>query len=223
MRFQSIDISLIEKLRLETGDLLLFTSKGKWYDRFLNYFTASTLTHIGIILKNPTYIDEKLTGYYLLESGMEPFPDSEDNKYKFGVQISDLNKIFDEYTNGNNGNLFFRRLHCVRDTQFYEKIKITYERIKNAPYDLNPLDWISADLKLNHKINIGNNYQIKHFWCSALVGYFYYNLDFIDKNIGWSYLAPCQFSSNDNRQLDFKDCSLSNDKIIQFNKYVSSG
>ena len=77
--------------KLETGDLLLF-SGNYFLSKIIEYFTDCNYSHVGIVLKDPKYLDPKLIGFYLLQSGEEYFKDSEDNKFKIGVQISDLNK-----------------------------------------------------------------------------------------------------------------------------------
>ena len=75
---------------LNTGDLILFQGKHSFISSLINMFTNSRWTHIGVVLKNPKCIDTQLKGLYLWESGEEEFPDSENNKYKYGVQIVDL-------------------------------------------------------------------------------------------------------------------------------------
>ena len=98
---------------LRTGDLILFHSKERGFlglfNSLIEYFTGSPYDHIGMILKDPIYINEKLTGLYVWESGLEYNPDIEDNKYKLGVQITPLEEIL----KSNNGSAFIRELKCT--------------------------------------------------------------------------------------------------------------
>ena len=51
---------------LKTGDLLLFDNGGcNLFSSLIKYFTDSEITHIGMILKDPTFIDPLLTGIYV--------------------------------------------------------------------------------------------------------------------------------------------------------------
>ena len=72
---------------LETGDVLLFHDKSYslWkplslFGKLIEYFTQSSYSHVGLILKNPTWIDDKLNGVYLWQSSYEGTPDPQDNK-----------------------------------------------------------------------------------------------------------------------------------------------
>lgn len=203
-----------DKLNLQTGDILLFSSNLGIIDKLLKSCTKSKFTHVGIILKDPVYININLKGYYLLQSGSEPFEDAEDNKKKYGVQISDLNNIFNEYKNGVNGQVFLRRLITERNNEFYHKIKEIHDIVHNKPYDLDPFDWIigKLELELNDKIPIKGHIKDK-FWCSALASFIYVKLGFLDQNLPWSFIAPNQFSSTDKRELNFL-CNLEDDIYI---------
>jgi hypothetical protein len=203
-----------EKLNLQTGDLLLFSSNLGLIDKMLKYCTRSKFTHVGMVLKDPVYINFKLKGYYLLQSGLEPFEDAEDGKKKYGVQISDLNDVFNEYKNGINGNLFLRKLNAERNNDFCHKIKEIHDIVHNKPYDLDPFDWIIGKLELetNDKIPIKGHIRDR-FWCSALVAFIYVKLGYLDRNIPWSFIAPNQFSSTDKRELRFL-CNLEDDICI---------
>ena len=82
---------------LKTGDLLLFESKPHnpidILDAIIRYFTKSKLVHIGMILKDPSFISPPLKGLYLWESSWEGTPDPQDNKTKLGVQITPIKQI----------------------------------------------------------------------------------------------------------------------------------
>jgi len=189
---------------LETGDIILFN--GNYFmSNIIEYFTSSIYSHVGIILKNPDLGDATFEGIYLLESGRENTPDPENNRIKKGVQIINLEEKIKNF----NGQIYVRKLHCTRDKEFYEKIKNIHSAVHNIPYDLNPIDWIKADLQLD----IGNTHKTNTYWCSALVTYVYVKLGFLDKNIPWSLISPQDLSSSCNK-LKFINCILDKDKDI---------
>lgn len=206
---------LFDQLNLQTGDILLFSSHFSFIDIILKFFTFSKFTHIGIILKDPVNINENLKGYYLLHSGYETQPDAEDHKRKYGVQITDLNFIFKEAFENKKSRLFVRKLKTERDDAFDYKIKEIHDKVYNKPYDIHPLDWIIAELELqtDDGVPLIHGHHEDRFWCSALVAYAYVQLDFLDKHIQWSFIAPNQFSSKDKHQLTFQ-CILDNDQEI---------
>src|SRR3989304_23762 len=95
--------------QLNTGDVLLFNEKKYWFSWLVEYWTGSPWSHVAIVLRDPIYLDPKLTGLYLWESGEEYFPDAEDNKIKFGVQITDLKKVISGY----QGKIVVRKLSNI--------------------------------------------------------------------------------------------------------------
>ena len=99
-------------LKLETGDLILFDHKNGYsffglMSYLIKYFTRSNYTHIGMILKDPTFINPTLKGHYLWESSWNAR--SARRKDKVGVQITPLHEILEEYKK-KGGNVFVRRL-----------------------------------------------------------------------------------------------------------------
>ena len=104
----------------KTGDILLF-STNCWYSKLIEFFTHSKFSHIAIILKDPIFINPKLKGLYILESGAEKKPSPEDENKKYGVQITKLEDILNSYDTNNLGNLYYRKLDCIRNKEFYEK------------------------------------------------------------------------------------------------------
>ena len=177
---------------LETGDLILFKGKSM-VGKCIECISRSKYCHIGMVLKDPTYIDPKLKGYYLWEASRESFPDAENNEIFYGVQITLLEKVLEEY---GNGNVFYRKLISSRGIDN----KILYEihkKIHHHKYDLNILDWIRAgiysiDGKVNDKSKLVNN-KIKvpdKVWCSSLIGFIFINMGLISSEIEWKYLSP---------------------------------
>ena len=73
--------------QFNNGDIILFDGKKYIISRIIEYILGSKWSHVGIILKDPTFIHPDLKGYYLLESGSESFKDCDEDIKKFGVQI----------------------------------------------------------------------------------------------------------------------------------------
>jgi len=195
----------------QTGDLLLYNTT-TWYARLIEWGSNSRYSHISMILRDPTYIDSKLKGLYILESCKESVPDSVSGKKLYGVQIIPLNHVLNEYRNTYFGSLYYRKLNCQKDEEFYEKIKECFNKTDTKPYDLNPIDWIKADIGSQ----FGNVEKTNTFFCSALIGYMYSQLGFLDKDIPWTILAPRRFSYYENERLTYHNCSLEPEKNIIF-------
>lgn len=201
----------MNEISLETGDIILFRGTGI-IATFLEYFGKSKYSHVGIILKNPKFLNEKLEdGIYILESSYNNTPDAEDNKLKLGVQIHRLDDIIPEF--GKN-SAYIRKVNCVRDEKFYEKLSNIHKEIHNKPYDLNVFDWISAKYNLDKEINPNPLYkQTREFWCSALVSYIFYELGMIKQDINWTLMAPREFSSDEGKYITFL-CDIEKEKLL---------
>lgn len=206
----SSDISLADFLETcQTGDILLYNSQ-YWYSRLIEWGSGSKFSHISIILRDPTFINKKLNGLYILESSYEDIPDSNTGEKVWGVQIIPLQHVLDEYQKSYVGNLYYRRLETEKDESFYNKLKECVTHTEGDKYDLNPLDWFKAEFQLD----VGNTRKENTFWCSALVGYVYCQLGFIDQDISWSILPPRKFSHFENDRLTYYNCSLHPERLI---------
>jgi hypothetical protein len=201
----------MNEIQLETGDIILFRGSGI-IATFLEYFGKSKYSHVGIILKNPKFLNDKLEdGIYILESSYNNTPDAEDNKLKLGVQIHRLDDVLPEF--GKN-SAYIRKVNCVRDQQFYEKLSNIHKEIHNKPYDLNVFDWISAKYNLNNEISPTPLYKhTREFWCSALVSYIFYELGMIKQDINWTLIAPREFSSVEGKYITFL-CDIEQEKLL---------
>lgn len=219
---------LYDKLyeKLETGDIILFHGTSK-VSCCIEFWTCSKYSHIGMILKDPIYIDSKLTGLYLWQSGREGFPEAEDNMNIYGVQISSLKKVLKECSLKNvYVRKLFSKLPLNRDPLMINKLKLIHQEIHHHDYDLNPLDWLLAgEYQLDTWINLPENEKkyLLHqqpkgipssVWCSALIGFIYYNLGLI-KNPNWKLLSPQDWSYKNNKLLMFNNCSLYKDTPIK--------
>jgi hypothetical protein len=191
-------------------DIILFKGDGI-VSKLIEFFGESKYSHVGIVLKNPTYIDSSFKdGLYLFESSYNNIRDVEDNIIKIGVQLHYLEDILKGCP---KNTVFIRNVSCNRDESFYKKLKQIHDETRNKPYDLNLFDWIVAKYNLEHTIPPNCLYkQTKEFWCSAFVSYVFYELGLI-KDINWSIIAPRDFSSDEGGKLEFL-CKLSKEKII---------
>ena len=84
--------------KLKTGDLLLFSAHLSFnplniFSLLIEFFTKKPYSHIGMILRDPTWIKPDLKGLYLWESTFEGTPDPQDGKIKLGVQITPIEKV----------------------------------------------------------------------------------------------------------------------------------
>ena len=197
----------------QTGDLLLFEGDA-WYSRLIEYFGYSRYSHIGMILRDPTYLEPNLQGLYLMQSSIVPNPDSaEDGKKHFGVQIIPLDEAITNYKQG-RGTMYYRSLECLRDEQFTERLGNAYQIAKDKPYDLNPCDWIRAKFG----ITCGSVHKTDEFWCSSLIAFMYVRLGFLYPSLPWTLIAPRRFSAFEQLQLNFQDCSITDEVEVDFSE-----
>ena len=107
------------KYNFETGDIILFNERKSMISRVIDFFTYSEFSHIGIVIKDPTFTVEPLKGLYLLEStGVKDGVDAEDEEEKIGVQLRKLDDVISLY----DGDIIWRHLNIERDDDFYEKL-----------------------------------------------------------------------------------------------------
>jgi len=205
-------MSIKEDLR--TGDLILFHSKDRGllgvFNSLIEYFTGSPYDHVGMILKDPIYLNEKLTGLYVWESGLEYNPDA--LKYKLGVQITPLEEILQS---NNNGSAYIRKIKCTDElynsTFTEDTLKEIRDAVHNKPYDINPKDWILALFRMDTEPQ-----KTTRFWCSALVGYIYTKLGILEENTDWSILRPSDFSlESRDKYINYKDGFKLDDEQIE--------
>ena len=188
---------------LKTGDIILITDETTGiFNNFLNlikYFTHSNITHIGIVLKDPTFLEKPLKGIYIWESGFEGTPDPQDNKIKLGVQVTEITQFLKNF---NNARFFVRRLENNK-VFTEEKLKEIHSKVYDVPYDINVFDWIYAFFRKDN-----NPQKISRFWCSAFIGYIFVQCNILKETCDWSILCPNDFSLS-GEKLDYK----SNNKL----------
>ena len=210
----------MDKSKLQTGDILLFHHKNNFsslvsglfslFTDLIMWWTKSKYSHCAIVVRDPTFCAEEKKGLYVLESSYEKFVDSEDGELKLGCELEDFDKVVDDYRK-NGGSVYWRRLNCERDENFYENLKEAHSVLHNRPYDINLVDWI----KVAFGINKGDNQNKKRFWCSALVAYVYVKLGFLDEKTPWNLITAKMFGTEEQKDnpIVFENCSL--DKEIQ--------
>jgi len=201
---------------LKTGDILLFDYTGGGLFGIFTYlikkFTHSKFSHIGMVVKDPVFLNNSLKGLYLWESSEEPHSDPQYDKKNIGVQITPLYEILNEYKN--NGNVYVRHINSnpkenikyfFSDKQLEDVHKIVYDK----PYDIVPRDWWEAHEQIDT-----DPQKTDRFWCSALVGYIYTKCGLLDETTDWSIMRPCDFSL-ENENLKFINGAFLEDSEIK--------
>jgi len=194
---------------LKTGDLIFLTghTQGwlKYFSSLIEYTTHSNYSHIGMIIKDPTFISPSLKGTYVWESGWEGDYDPQDNKIKLGVQITPLKEILENFR---YSKAIVRKINCPNKTFIDEKLRQIHDIVYDKPYDIIPKDWIEAFFRKD-----GQPQKTDRFWCSALVGYIYTKCGILKSDTDWSILRPSDFSL-DGQLLNLNDgYNLSNTEI----------
>lgn len=184
----------------ETGDIILFYGSS-WISSIIQFMTGCKYSHIAMVLKDPTYICEDMKGLYIIEANY-PTNKSNSNVRKIfnGVQITPFHDIFQR-----NETIYWEQLDCERDLEFYQKIKDVHSKIHHLPYDINPIDWIKSEVFILSGKQIGIVKNDDTFFCSALIGYLYNKLGFMDNDIDWTIIAPNYFTYELSK---FKNCTL---------------
>ena len=199
---------------LNTGDLLLFSENYGVIPTVIRWYTNSIWTHVGIVLKNPTYISSELKGYYLLESGFNDFTNI-DGEYYYGVQIVDLKQKINSYT----GKVCYRKINRNIKSEILEStINTIYNSVKNKPYDLSIYDFLCLKVNIQKSIHYTNSFldyinnilfnhkKTDRFICSSLVAFIYVELGLLPDTINWSECEPATFSTdnkNDYKLINF--------------------
>jgi hypothetical protein len=205
MSVESLNTMVDKFENMETGDILLMGNRSFWFSKIVEMYTGSKWSHVGVILKNPTWIDPSLNGYYLWQSGSEKFNDSEDHKNLFGVRLDDLEEIIESY----DGYVAWRHLK-VKDTipDLENKLKEAHRIVHDKKYDLNIMDFLKArDYVIESNcISLAKMLNFRRtdkFFCSALVGFIYQQIGLLPLDTEWSRCEPKTFSS-ENQSLNLE-------------------
>lgn len=196
----------VEKIlhELQTGDIILFQGKSFWFSKLVTWWTGTPWTHVGMVLRNPTYIDPKLTGLYLWESGIENFSDSENNIKKLGIQITDFRKILSSI---NGEDIYYRKLDAVIPN-LEDKLKTIHQTVHDKSYDTSVIDLLETTLNIEFKQPYGNeilhlfkrNYnRTDTFYCSAFLAFLYTELGLLPTETKWTICEPAFFSDTNQK------------------------
>jgi hypothetical protein len=171
---------VFEKLDLQTGDILLMGTRNFWFSRIIEIVTQSPWSHVGIILKDPIWIDPSLQGYYFWQSGMETFPDAESGQNKFGIRIDGLAEILSTY----DGYASVRKLNVPTPIpDFNSKLIQIHHDVNNKKYDTDILDFldVAEQIQTSDSWFSGFSKKTNKFFCSAIVCYIYCKLGLLSK------------------------------------------
>jgi len=191
----------VEKIlsELNTGDIILFQGKTFWFSKLISWYTGSPFTHVGMVLRDPVYIDSKLKGLYLWESGIEFFNDAESNVKKLGIQIVDFRKMLKNI----NGEILYYRKLKADIPKLEDKLVEIHRVVYNKPYDTSLIDLLEVSMNVEFKVNYGDpilhlfsrNYnKTDTFYCSAFLAFIYTELGLLPPETKWSICAPAFFS-----------------------------
>jgi cell wall-associated NlpC family hydrolase len=177
---------------LKTGDVLLFDYGGSgisgFFSSLIKWVTRSNISHVAMVLKDPSFIHPTLKGYYVWESNWEGTPDPQDKRIKFGVQITPLEEIIHTYKK-HNSHIYYRKCLYPISPFTDDTLRDIHDVVYNKVYDIIPGDWLSA---IWHQDS--HPQKTDRFWCSALVGYIYTKCGLLPQDTDWSLLRPSDFS-----------------------------
>lgn len=203
-KLKNKEISLNEMIsQCNTGDIVLFNSDSI-IGKLIKKATESIFTHVGIILRNPSFIKEEKEDIklYLYNSDGPFTEDVEKEETKSGVQVIDLISKLKNF----KGDIFYRKL--IYDT---DKIKFINEKLEyihsihyNTYYDYMPNNWLGAYLSINHYSELSKVFssprRLDRMFCSAFVAYIYTQLGILNQDTEWSFVIPSYFA--DIKQLE---------------------
>lgn len=175
-------------INFNTGDIILFQDTKRnalldWLGYFIQYFTKSKYSHVGMVVKDPLIKGKTITGIYLLEStAFDGIKDIEDNKTKFGVQIVPLR----ERLEADDDVCYYRKLNQEQTPEFIDLYNKAYAIVKDKPYDINPTDWCKAEFDIKK----GNVQKTNTFFCSALVSFLLTALNILPQTTDWTVMRP---------------------------------
>ena len=170
---------------LQNFDLVLFHSTSGILSRAIELFTHSPWDHVGLILKDPTWLQPSLKGTYIWESTYTPVQDAESETPTVGVHITPLSDRIKSF----KGKIYVRKAnlsHPINQTSLAK----THDNIHHKSYDTHVGDWLCALLQLKPKVD-----RDDCFWCSAMVGYILVRMKFLNSHsTNWTTMRPSEFA-----------------------------
>lgn len=180
--------------KLNTGDIILChsSSEDSLVDKEIEYFTHSPWEHTAIIIKNPSWIDEKLKDdIYVFQSNPGPNIYSDIiNGNSSGVTINLLSDFL-----SNRKSIYVRSFKNFQLTdESMHLFKKTFLSAHGKPYDKNIIHWTITGLGtffrcpcISKKIITREDNK---FWCSSLVYFVYTKMKWTNKNTDWTCKVP---------------------------------
>jgi len=178
---------------LKTGDILLYSAQlswnpMSWFGKLIEYVTKKPYSHVGIVLKDPTWIKPDMKGLYLWESSYSGVPDPQDHKKKLGVEITPIADAINQC----HERIYVRQLVDNEKKLTIPVLQKIHKIVYNKPYDFNPIDWLAAYLRKDLVKR-----KESRFFCSALVACIYAEAGIIDSNTNWTIIRPSDFDLGD--------------------------
>ena len=206
---------MINKNELNTGDILLFKEQNDFSNCYkavfscvtscIEFLTKSEYAHCAMIIKDPNFPNFKKKGLFIFQSSFETFTDAEDNKYKFGVELEEFDKVISSAKD--NEIIYVRKLKCERNKEFYELLAKVHETTYNKPYDFYPKDLIETIIQKKTNTNFQNT---NRFICSALLAFTYVKLGFLPSTTQWTIATPKMFGTekNNTQEFEYTNCNV---------------
>ena len=182
----------------QTGDLLLChhgnetDTYREWilykWTSLLDIFTSSPYTHVAIVLRNPTFMQESVPfGLYVWEYSSNPLVGL-DNKP--GIRITPLLSFLNIYRKS-GGRIVHRSIvGSNRNAYFSDKnLRIANDVIYTRSAALYPPK---------------NGSYTARFLCSAFVAYIYTQCGIISSATHWSSMRPCDFDLDTDDMLQYQ-------------------
>ena len=179
---------------LRTGDILFFnehpTNKYlKCLTSLIKCCTWSNYSHVGLVIVDPPWTS--LKGIFVWESSYHGTIDPQDNKIKFGVQLTPI----DLYTRRYPGNvqMFLRRPYHPDTYEKFSRYTLmsVQSKVYDAPYDTSIKDWIGAWLKVTPARR-----QTKSFFCSAFVAFILTECGILVPTTDWTKTTAADLSKS---------------------------
>ena len=178
---------------LSTGDLVLVSEYPEvpqhWllalFNDMIRWVTRSPYTHVGMILRDPPFMDEG--GVYVWESGWEGTPDPQDGRVKLGVQLTP----WSTFVENTRGALFVRKREKGSRPLSRQMLSTIHAQVYGKPYDVHVSDWLAAAVRYDPQPQ-----KTDRFWCSALVAYILVQCGTLDPGVDWSMVRPGDLSSD---------------------------
>ena len=192
---QSSEIQIMSNYDdLQTGDIILchgYNPKGldPGIDGAIEFFTHSPWEHAAIIIRDPWWCNLP-KGLYIYQSGWGPngYFDVLNGKVR-GVTLNH----FDDFMT-NRHHIYVRKIsgNTWGDTEKAAFVK-AFNISHGKPYDANWCSWCCACLNSFFFCKCCNcciPRTEKTFWCSALVGFMYVEMKWMQQKTDWTSLTP---------------------------------